>query len=146
MGLPNPVVYDTDEILPQWLSELGQSIRKIDDSWAVEMSHKYVRYWITIVEHGDWTSLGAVLFGAASGQHSKDFYQFALTTNASITAARIAFEDGRLVLVSNFPTEDCGRYEFFRNLYLFHKTHEVVYGDLLEAAEKLNVILEPYDE
>ncbi|MBL1178652.1 hypothetical protein [Pantanalinema sp. GBBB05] len=133
-----------EETLGKWLSDTGLPIKKFNSkSFAIQMSHQYVDYWAEVVDHGEWTSIAAVLFGEVVGRNSQEFYRFVLELNTSLNAAHIAVDSGRIVLVGNFPSEDVTKYRLFRDLSYFHQTHEYVYGLLLDKAEEFKVAFKP---
>lgn len=130
--------------LDSWLSESDLPIKRVESNrWIVQMSHQYCTYLVNVVDHGEWTSFAAILFGAASGSNSDKFYRFILELNSDLNPAHIAIDGEKIVLVSNAVSEDSSQYRLYRDLSYFHKTHELAYEKLLCLAEDLKVRLEP---
>jgi hypothetical protein len=125
-----------------WLKGSGLSFNAVESGrWQIQMQHGYAAYVVNVIINDNWLSFAAVVMGSAHGPEAQHLYKFALSLNASINAAHIAFDNNRIMLVSNALAEDAREDRFLRDLAHFHQTHEYVFGYLLHEAERLHVQL-----
>lgn len=130
----------TNNMIEYWLRESGFYIEKTaPNRWQVKMHHNFCNYVVFITNKNGWFSYGADLMGIAIRNNVDIFYNHILKLNAKLNGAHISIDNNRLVLIRDDFSEDINKYSMYRNLKLFHETHQYVYQEMLKEAGRLCV-------
>lgn len=136
----------SDSNITVWLQGLNLEVTQVSSGyWQVYRYHKYGQYVLHIRIHNGWFSLGAELFAYGAGntyETLSQFYSFVLNLNSQLNSAKVAEENGRIVLIRDDFLSDIRVETLERAINYFHDTHELVLFTLLHEANRIGLRLE----
>lgn len=128
--------------ITSWLIKNGVDVRELNQNdWRINLEHELATYSVTIKRSGMWLSYTAELMPDVQGQKVDEFYKLLLNINSRLSAAYIATQQNRLILIRNEFSQDINEKSFFRGLAVFERTHEQIYEKILKKAYELNLNL-----
>jgi hypothetical protein len=131
--------------ITKWLGSSNSNLTQIaSDYWQIPLCHTYACYVLHLRSYAGWLNYGAELFPYApnvSVRLRAEFYRFILDLNKRLNGAYVAEENEKLVLIRNDFLSDINQETLERGIYYFHRTHEFVYFELLQEAQRLRIRL-----